>query len=133
MEAQLWFYKAPGKFFDKVIRWWTKSRYSHVEIVVGGIACAADAWSGKVRTAPVTTFNRDNWDVVEVELQKDAPWLLNQVGKGYDWLGILGLITLGFDDPSRWYCSELAAAAMGLSPRQVSPGELYSKVSGDIA
>lgn len=133
MRAQLWFYKGKGNWFDWLIRKYCNSRYSHVEIVVGGIACAADAWSGKVRTAPVTTFNRDNWDVVEVELQKDAPWLLNQVGKGYDWLGILGLITLGFDDPSRWYCSELAAAAMGLSPRQVSPGELYSKVSGDIA
>lgn len=133
MKAQLWFYKAPGKFFDKVIRRWTKSRYSHVEIVVDGVACAADAWSGKVRSTPVATFNRENWEVVDIEMQKPVEWLRRQDGKKYDWLGILGYITFKFEDPNRWYCSELAAAAMGLSPRQVSPGELYSKVTGDIA
>ena len=133
MKAQLWFYKGKGQLIDRLIRFWTKSKYSHVEIVRNGIARSADAWSNRVRAALVLNFNRENWDVVEVDLTKDSAWLQAQIGKKYDWLGILGLITLGFDDPSRWYCSELAAAAMGLSPRQVSPGELYDRVTGETA
>ena len=73
-------------------------------------------------------FNRDNWDVVEVTLAKDLKWLNAQIGKKYDWLGILGYVTIGIEDPKKWYCSELAAAAIGLKNWQVSPGELYEKV-----
>lgn len=134
MKAQLWFYKAPGKFFDKVIKWWTKSRYSHVEVVVDGVACAADAWSGKVRSMPVIQFNIGNWDIVEIELQKDLAWLYAQKDKKYDWLGILGFITFKkLQDRNKWYCSELAAAALGMSNEEVSPGELYDRVTGETA
>jgi hypothetical protein len=129
MKAQLWFYKAPGKFFDKVIRWWTKSRYSHVEVVVGGIAYSADAWSGEVRSTLVSTFNKDNWDIVEVELDKTTEWLRNQIGEGYDWLGIFGFAWFGVQNENRWYCSELAAAALGIDTRPISPGELYEEVT----
>lgn len=74
-------------------------------------------------------FNRERWDIVEVELTKDLHWLQSQLGKKYDWLGILGYITFNFENPKRWYCSELAAAALGIGNRQVSPGELYEKIT----
>ena len=135
IKAQLWFYKGPGKFFDKLIRFWTKSSYSHVEIVIDGIACGADAWTNKVRCVPVLTFNRENWDIVEVDLSQTVEWLRRQEGKKYDWLGILGYLTFSFEDPKRWYCSELAAAAIGYKRTltQVSPGELYDRVTGETA
>lgn len=33
--VQLAFYKAKGDWVDKVIRWWTSSKYSHCEVVIG--------------------------------------------------------------------------------------------------
>lgn len=128
MKAQLWFYKGPGHIFDQIIRWWTDSIYSHVEIVVDGIAYGADAWQGRVRVANTSTFNRDNWDVFEITAIHDTAWLNAQLGKKYDWLGIMGFLLFRVDDPSRWYCSELAAAFIGIQDRPVSPGDLVGKV-----
>jgi hypothetical protein len=58
--------------------------------VNSSISFAADAWSGEVRSTLVSTFTRDNWDIVDVELTKSTEWLREQLGKKYDWLGILG-------------------------------------------
>lgn len=137
-----WFYKGPGNSFDKLIKWWGRpkwyrfwelGKYSHVEIEVMDQGCvgrayAADGYTGKVRTASVYQFNWGNWDTIPVELVKDMTWLDAQVDKGYDWLGIFGFVTLGVEDRSRWYCSELAAAALGLDTKKISPIELYEKV-----
>ena len=34
-DIRLAFYKGKGDWVDKLVRWWTKSQYSHVEVVVG--------------------------------------------------------------------------------------------------
>ena len=31
--VRLAFYKGEGDWVDKLVRWWTKSQYSHVEVV----------------------------------------------------------------------------------------------------
>ena len=104
------------------------SRTTCIRVSAPLIQYSADAWSGYVRSIPVATFNPEHWDVVEVELVRDLEWLCSQLGKRYDWLGILGYVTLGFQDPARWYCSELAAAALDMNNRQVAPGDLYEKL-----
>ena len=35
MKAKIAFYKAKGNIIDKSIRLWTRSKYSHCEIVIG--------------------------------------------------------------------------------------------------
>lgn len=126
MIAQLWFYKGAGNLFDKLIRWFTSGIYSHVEIVIGGMAISADAWSGCVRCTPVAAFHKDNWDIVDVVLTKDMNFLNSQLSKKYDWLGIMGFFLPGaVNDPKRWYCSELGAAALSISKRPISPQKLY--------
>lgn len=129
--TQLWFYKAPGRLFDKLIRWYTKSKYSHCEIVIDGIAYTADAWAGEVVVRPVATFNPDNWDVVDIAAPVDVGWLNQQLGKKYDWLGIFGFLLWNTEDPSRWYCSELCAAALGYTGRDISPERLWRMVTGE--
>jgi hypothetical protein len=125
--TEIWFYKGTGKLFDKLIRWWTKSPYSHCEIVTNQVAIGADAWRGRVIARDVNTFNRANWDIVSVSVA-DNDWLLQQVGKRYDYLGILGFLLLKIEKPAWWYCSELAAAYLGISKRPISPGELYDNI-----
>lgn len=131
INKQLAFYKGPGRLFDKLIRWWTGSPYSHVAIIVAGQCFEADAWQGKVVSRPwANNYNPDNWDMVDIEHDTSpASWLADQVGKRYDYLGILGfLIPWRFDVESWWYCSELAAAWLNLDPSELSPGELKSDV-----
>ena len=128
MKAELWFYKGPGRIFDKLIRMWTGGIYSHVELVLSGLAYSADAWEGRVRSRGVGGFNRDNWDVVDVEFVKSYSWLGQQLGKGYDYLGILGFFLFKWQDPTRWYCSEICAVAVGVKAERISPQQLYEKL-----
>ena len=125
--TQLWFYKGKERFFGKLIRWYTKSLYSHVEIVVNGRAYGADAWSGVVRCRPVSTFNPTHWDVVSVTPTLSSSWLDQQIGKPYDYLGILGFFANGVHDKKAWYCSELAAVYVGITQSPISPQDLFKQ------
>ena len=129
---EVWFYVGKGKLFDKLIRWWTNSRYSHCEIVIGGMSYSADAWTNIVRCIPASRLNFDNWErvVVTGDVESVQKLVAVQLGKKYDWLGIFGfLLPWGnVEDPKRWYCSELCAAALGISKRPISPGELYEQL-----
>lgn len=125
---EVWFYVGKGKLFDKLIRWWTNSRYSHCELVAGGMSYSADAWTNRVRCIPKSSLNPDSWESVTVAgNERTAVAFLNsQLSKKYDWLGILGFFLPGtINDPKRWYCSEICAAALSISKRPISPQELY--------
>lgn len=125
---QVYFYIGEGKLFDKLIRWVTKGRYSHCELLIGDMAYSADAWTNRVRSIPKNSFNPDNWESITVEGdEKTAVAFLNsQLSKKYDWLGILGFfLPWAVNDSKRWYCSELCAAALAIDVRPVSPQDLY--------
>ena len=130
MKAELWFYKGPARLFDRLIRFCTGSRYSHVEIVINSMAYGADAWTGRVRCRFVGGFNPDHWDAVAVECRQTLTWLGQQLDKRYDWLGIFGFACFGVQDMSRWYCSGLCARAIGDATNPISPGKLYEIVTG---
>lgn len=118
--VQLALYKAPGKLFNRLIRLWTGSKYSHCELVMpDGRWLSASAMDGGVREKQVD-FNPEHWDLVAL------PWanvdhieqvFLRHRGKGYDWLGILlaQFLPLGIDSKSRMFCSEFCAAGLGLT------------------
>lgn len=135
--TELWFYKGPGNWFDKVIRWYDKSKggtglYSHVEVIVNGTSYSANSWDNAVTKNDVSWYNKDHWDTVPVTLAKDEAWLNKQVGKKYDWLGLCGFILFKLQDSKRWFCSELAAAALGYNITFLSPGELSAIIIGKM-
>lgn len=112
-------YKGDGKLFNRLIRLWTRSRYSHCELVMpDGRWLSASAMDGGVR-AKYIELDFEHWDLIPL------PWanakLIESVfdrheGKGYDWLGILlaQFLPLGIDSKRRMFCSEFCAAALGL-------------------
>lgn len=112
-------YKGEGKLFNRLIRLWTRSRYSHCELVMpDGRWLSASAMDGGVR-AKYIELDFEHWELIPL------PWadakLIESVfarheGKGYDWLGILlaQFLPLGIDSKSRMFCSEFCAAALGL-------------------
>ena len=125
---EVWFYIGKGRLFDRLIRWWTNSKYSHCEIVIGGMSSSADAWTNCVRAIPASGFNPNSWERIPVtgDTAKAVSFVSSQLGKKYDWFGILGFFLPGnVQDPNRWYCSEFCAAVLGIEKRPISPQQLY--------
>jgi len=137
------FYKAPGDWSDKLIRWWTKSKYSHVELVTDDFSTmySSSGMDGGVRKKP-HYYNVNTWTYVEVsvseELVKDIFSETN--GSKYDWFGILGFILPLQDRTNRWFCSEWCSNALKCGgdkrmylqePSKLSPGKLYNLVKKD--
>jgi hypothetical protein len=123
----------PG-VYNRVVRWWTRSKYSHVELVFStGHAASSSYMDGGVRFKMID-FNEDKWDFVDLpaHLERAAfGWFLAHRGQKYDLLGNLHFIVAPVaDDKRRWFCSESVAAALGLpDPWRYDPGTLASAIT----
>ncbi|MGR3484450.1 MAG: hypothetical protein ACU0BF_03835 [Paracoccaceae bacterium] len=120
------FYHGRGTWQDAVVRRVTGSVYSHVELVwldragwpAGPIlSVSASPRDGGVRLKSIA-FHPARWDLVAVPWAAPDAWAFaeEQVGAGYDWPGVIlrhGL-RLPIQSRTRWFCSELCAAAVGL-------------------
>jgi len=129
--AKLAFYKAPGNWQDKLIRWGTMSEYSHVELIgPDGLGWSASVREGTVRRIPIDFWD-GNWDVLEVpwaDTREIAANMLPEMGKKYDMFGIVASHVLSANRSSqdKWFCSEVIAHCMGFAvPHEFSPGTLY--------
>ncbi|MDR7024221.1 hypothetical protein [Pseudomonas peli] len=123
-------YKGKGTLFNRLIRLWTRSKYSHCEIVMpDGRWLSASAMDGGVR-AKTIVLNLEHWDLLPVSWAYRP--LVEQLyqehrGKGYDWLGIFGsqLLPNALHSRKRMFCSEFCAAALAFaSPQRFSPAQL---------
>lgn len=132
------FYKGtrPGVagIYNRLVRWWTKSPYSHVELVLStGRAWSASFADGGVRNKLIN-FDPAHWDLVDLPpaLERDAEaWFKAHRGAGYDVLGNLQFIVSPFPHSrERWFCSEAVAAALGIpDPWRYAPGTLASTLT----
>jgi hypothetical protein len=143
------FYKGSEKdFHHRFIRWWTKSKYSHVELILNN----GDLWISispflysKVTTRIKVNWNLDDWDFLEfkitdVQMLSLKDFIAETTGDGYDWPGMLLSQVLPYIIKSRgkWYCSSWIAHALShsgiISFRKAGiyevpdlhPGRLYS-------
>lgn len=129
------FYKGthagPPGVYNRLVRWWTRSQYSHVELVFGADqAASSSAMDGGVRFKPIQ-FDPALWDFVDVPeaLAVHAwQWFEDHQGAGYDYLGNLHFVLSAVgDDKRRWFCSEAVAAALGMpNPERFDPGTLHA-------
>jgi hypothetical protein len=130
-------YKGQGTLFNRLIRLWTRSKYSHCELVMpDGRWLSASAMDGGVR-AKVIELDLAHWDLIP--LPWASPTIITTLfnhhkGKGYDWLGIFAsqLLPMAIDSERRMFCSEFCAAALGFyEPQRFSPA-LVAEVAGRI-
>ena len=120
------FYKAKGNWLNSIIRWWTKSKYSHAELVLPNNV----TWIGisPFLTSTVESrYNLDyklkNWDFIELELTEEQHSTIidffNETrGCRYDWVGMLvsqALPNYFVKCVSKWYCSEWIIYALRLT------------------
>ena len=120
--------------YNYVVRAWTSSPYSHVEIVFSdGMAGSASYADGGVRLKPIE-FSPEKWDIIELPVHLELAaraWFELHDGEKYDLLGNMQFILAPFgNDSTRWFCSEACAAALGmLEPWRYDPGTLHSALS----
>ncbi len=140
---RLAFYTGAGRCDDRVIRWVTRSAFSHVELLGqppgrhGPDAWIGHSWSSSRRDGGVRgkaiVFAAGRWVFL------DVPWapadtldtLRSELGAPYDFVGLVGaqLLNLRRHRTGRWFCSELCAHALGLdAPQTFSPGGLYRRI-----
>jgi hypothetical protein len=131
------FYKGSGTIFDKLIRLWTWSKYSHVELVADNIWYTSSPRDDGVVKREID-YDPDHWDMFELNIHKNKEiidFIDAEMGKRYDWLGIFlsQIIKLNIHNPNRWFCSEIVHKAiqaggfrsdLGKS-NGYSPGKLY--------
>lgn len=144
MHVTLAFYKGKGNLIDKIIRFWTKSKYSHVEIIINDVWVSSNPKVGVTVNSLRPLTNK--WDYIDVKVPKNEKYLQTvlkfielQKGKKYDLIGaIFGAgLNIDFEHKDKWFCSELVAAILLLFREKyilqhlkedifnVSPKELY--------
>lgn len=151
MEIKVAFYKGSGDLFNKIVRWWTKSPYSHVELILPDDV----TWirigpfsSSKLCAIKKEKWDPKNWDfitlaVTEQQLDTIKEFFERTKGCKYDWWGMIlsHLMPFKIKRKGRWYCSEWIAHALRVSRvidwrvariferAKISPAILYDIVS----
>lgn len=145
MTLTLAFYKGRSdrlwhRMQDAAIRWATRGRYSHVELIAGSAqhgeiaqCLSSSGRDGGVRSKRIL-LKPDSWYLVELQIDPAKPtqFIRDRIGAQYDYKGILlsQVLALGRHDEPRWFCSEICAAALDLpNPQRVSPQFLFDVVT----
>lgn len=134
---QLAFYKGGKRFFDRMVQWWTRSSYSHCELVFGYVPgseaaeCASSSkLDGGVRIKLID-LAPDRWDLVDLPFSDEAAardWFQLHLGENYDVKGLLGFVGPIKGRSKKWFCSEACAAALGYEdPWRYSPAMLAAR------
>lgn len=141
--AQLAFYKGKGNWVDKLIRFVTRSPYSHVELIpnpelkaqFGHVSSmSSSARDGGVRFALIT-FDPDRWDFVDIDWyvgDQIFEIFRQQSGAKYDYFGLIFSQFFNWrrHNPKRWFCSEIIAFALDIpNANSYSPGDLKALVA----
>ena len=131
--VQLAFYKAKGDWVDWLIRKWTKSIYSHCEVVIGDEWFSSSPRDGGVRSMRMESYNAEHWDIIDypgVSTIDVFDLFRKTKGSKYDFIGILfsQVLPIGLHSSTKWYCSEWAAE-LKYDKTDLSPQELYELVS----
>lgn len=136
--------RAPG-LFSWAIRLWTRSEFSHTEMVFGGSTMISAIEGIGVRTVvAIGPFDPKIWETVHVSSaagyeHKAHEWAMSELGCKYDWMGIFfcQVFKFGRQHKAKWFCSEFCTAVIqqagllpGVKPYQQSPGKLYHLLTG---
>ena len=116
MKVKVAFYKGKGNWKHKIIRWWTKSPYSHVELVMPDNytwASISPLLTATVSKRIKTDFDLENWDFVSLEINEIQHEVIQDFfeetkGCKYDWIGMIcsQLLPFHIKRKNKWYCSE---------------------------
>lgn len=151
------FYKGGSKLRHRIISWWTKSKYTHAELILPDNmtwVSITPFLQSKVLLRVKRNYNPEKWNIIEIPLNPREAVKIYQLdqlyrfieetqGLKYDWIGMIlsqfGPYTV--KNKNKWYCSEWIAHALQYSrivmwhdisiynTPNMSPGKLYDILS----
>lgn len=126
-----------------LVKFWTKSKYYHVEMVYKNKLISSDTKSG-VHILDEFELNKEYYDLFKIQIpeltdyQNEVFWkfLESEKETGYDWLGIFLSQFLFLDNESedKWFCSEIVSKVLqllyckdfiGIKPSKNSPEDIF--------
>lgn len=125
---------------NRVIRFFTKSQYSHSELAIASTAhpfeapavCVSSSGvDGGVR-AKTMQLDPAKWDLIElhhVTASDVLGFLAEHKGQRYDFVGCVRAVLpfVSREHTTRWFCSELCATVIGhTEPWRLHPGVLHA-------
>lgn len=132
-----------NKIKSKVIKFWTKSDYFHVELILNNNWISADDKLG-LSINELHELNKEDWTYIELPkiALTDNQYLTFEyfisanLNRGYDWKGIFlsQFVHLNTHDNSKFFCSEIVAKILQLLyyrefiniiPNNCSPETIY--------
>lgn len=124
----------PG-VYSWAVRRWTKSAYSHCELIFSDGISASSAYLDKgVRFKQIDyAADPESWDILELPafLEPAArAWFEKHKGEPYDLKGNFHFILSPVGDSNGdWFCNEACGAALGMAdPWQFYPGSFAAAV-----
>ena len=129
---KLAFYKAKGDWVDLLIRVFTNSKYSHVEVVHNKDWYSSSPRDGGVRVKQIQD-DGNSWDFIEVDIDKERLYqkYREYKGRGYDFKAILlsNILPIGWHSKSKMTCSEFVADVLGYcNPSKFNPQDILDKL-----
>ena len=110
-----------------LIAWWTRSAYSHCELVIDCWCYSSSIRDGGVRRKQID-ITQPHWTVIDIDADPEKVLALYERTKGepYGWLDLLTQQVLRLPLSSAgWFCSEWCAAVLGCAESwRLSPGAL---------
>lgn len=125
-------YKGKGTTFDKLVRWFTNSIYSHVEIydVNSNQSYSSSFRDGGVRKKTIV-FNSESWDFFFIDQKYTSEMLedffISTKGSKYDMLGVVigHLIKMPLHYKKKYFCNEWCGEFLQVSqPHKFNPKTL---------
>ena len=125
------FYKNNSHLFNRLVAWWTKGKYSHMELVFSdGLAASSSNRDRGVRYKRIH-FSPANWDVFELDetfSEEFAREYFNRrLDKRYDIKGLFGFVwQAAKDNPNKEFCSEVCMGMLVFAePWRFSPNQAF--------
>lgn len=130
---QLALYKGKGLIGNALVRRWTRSPYSHCELVIGDYCYSSSLMDKGVRRKQII-LKPEHWMLVPLPSDREAGALAyfeKTKDEGYSWLDLARsqVFNSGADEAGAAFCSDWCAAALGLpNSTTYSPKTLLSIV-----
>lgn len=117
------FYKGGQGWIHRVIRWWTRSEYSHAELIMpSGEWVSISPFLAKRVQSRAAPEEDGEWDYIDIEVTEKKIESLQRFyeltkGHKYDWVGMVlsQLLPFHIKARGRWYCSEWITYALRIS------------------
>lgn len=133
------FYKGKRRLFNRLVSWWDRGPYSHMEIVFDDQTSASSSFmDGGVRFKPIQ-FDDSRWDFIELPKEYfnddiSRSWFRNNLGLSYDFAGLIRF-TIGAisEHKKKYFCSEACLASLGIDePWRFTPNSAHALISSFV-